>query len=406
MELRVERLDLDGETAGAVRAAVLAADVVAVSVAIRFTSWPRRGAPRSVRPPPRRSRPERSTSAYSAGVIVAGTTLEPVSAWTAPFAPPLVLEISGLRPCRRTGAPARYRRRRTERNTAACAAFRREIRIVPLRVGERGIEDGDRVEFAPQRAPWVLQHTWLFNRLVLCPPISSISPSPRSPTRPAAPSSPAWPKARRPSTRPANNSASPTSPPCNCCPPGNAPYSPCAKGSAGQRARPAPRSNYRPPPSTAPPARPRTARTRRRSARAHPRLSAEAAVVDAFCKAWADADIPRIIALLSDDVLLTMPPMGLRFEGAQAVGEFFATQPMDGRLDRITLTVTRANGQPTLASYATTRPTASWSSRYEGSGSPASPASPTTSRSSPSWACQLDRQRARRGRSLPTLTAR
>ena len=47
-----------------------------------------------------------------------------------------------------------------------------------------------------------------------------------------------------------------------------------------------------------------------------------------------------------------MPPMGLRFEGAAAVGEFFATQPMDGRLDRITHTVTRANGQPTLASYA------------------------------------------------------
>ena len=47
-----------------------------------------------------------------------------------------------------------------------------------------------------------------------------------------------------------------------------------------------------------------------------------------------------------------MPPMGLRFEGAAAVGEFFATQPMDGRLDRITHTVTRANGQPTFASYA------------------------------------------------------
>jgi RNA polymerase sigma-70 factor (ECF subfamily) len=80
--------------------------------------------------------------------------------------------------------------------------------------------------------------------------------------------------------------------------------------------------------------------------------SAEAAVVDAFLSAWADVDVPRIVALLSDDVLLTMPPMGLRFEGAAAVGEFFATQPMDGRLDRIIHTVTRANGQPALASYA------------------------------------------------------
>jgi RNA polymerase sigma-70 factor (ECF subfamily) len=80
--------------------------------------------------------------------------------------------------------------------------------------------------------------------------------------------------------------------------------------------------------------------------------SAEAAVVDAFLSAWADVDVSRIIALLTDDALLTMPPMGLRFEGAAAVGEFFATQPMDGRLDRITHTVTHTNGQPALASYA------------------------------------------------------
>jgi RNA polymerase sigma-70 factor (ECF subfamily) len=80
--------------------------------------------------------------------------------------------------------------------------------------------------------------------------------------------------------------------------------------------------------------------------------SAEATVVDAFLDAWAAVDIPRIVALLADDALLTMPPMGVRFEGAAAVGEFFATQPMDGRLDRITHAVTRANGQPALASYA------------------------------------------------------
>jgi RNA polymerase sigma-70 factor (ECF subfamily) len=98
-------------------------------------------------------------------------------------------------------------------------------------------------------------------------------------------------------------------------------------------------------------ARERLAREPEALARIHD-SSAEAAVVHAFLDAWADVDIPRIIALLSDDALLTMPPMGLRFEGAAAVGEFFATQPMDGRLDRITHTVTRANGQPTLASYA------------------------------------------------------
>jgi RNA polymerase sigma-70 factor, ECF subfamily len=98
-------------------------------------------------------------------------------------------------------------------------------------------------------------------------------------------------------------------------------------------------------------ARERIAREPEALARIHD-ASAESSVIDAFLSAWADVDIPRIVALLSDDALLTMPPMGLRFEGATAVGEFFATQPLDGRLDRITHTVTRANGQPTLASYA------------------------------------------------------
>jgi RNA polymerase sigma-70 factor, ECF subfamily len=98
-------------------------------------------------------------------------------------------------------------------------------------------------------------------------------------------------------------------------------------------------------------ARERIAREPEALARIHD-ASAESSVIDAFLSAWADVDIPRIVALLSDDALLTMPPMGLRFEGAAAVGEFFATQPLDGRLDRITHTVTRANGQPTLASYA------------------------------------------------------
>ncbi|WP_053227344.1 RNA polymerase subunit sigma-70 [Solirubrobacter soli] len=98
-------------------------------------------------------------------------------------------------------------------------------------------------------------------------------------------------------------------------------------------------------------ARERLAREGEALARIHD-SSVEAGVVEAFLDAWAAVDVPRIIALLTDDALLTMPPMGARFEGATAIGEFFATQPMDGRLDRITHTVTRANGQPTLASYA------------------------------------------------------
>ena len=71
-----------------------------------------------------------------------------------------------------------------------------------------------------------------------------------------------------------------------------------------------------------------------------------------FLDAWAAVDVPRIVALLTDDALLTMPPMDVRFQGAAAIGEFFATQPAQGRLERIKHVATRANGQPTLASYA------------------------------------------------------
>jgi RNA polymerase sigma-70 factor (ECF subfamily) len=80
--------------------------------------------------------------------------------------------------------------------------------------------------------------------------------------------------------------------------------------------------------------------------------STEAAVMSAFLDAWADVDVPRIVALLTDDALLTMPPVGARFHGPAAIGEFFATQPARGRLDRIEHTAVRANGQPALASYA------------------------------------------------------
>ena len=54
-----------------------------------------------------------------------------------------------------------------------------------------------------------------------------------------------------------------------------------------------------------------------------------------------------------------MPPEAQRFEGSAQIGAFFATAPLDGRLDRIQLVPTRANGQPALAAYADEKATAS-----------------------------------------------
>ena len=89
-------------------------------------------------------------------------------------------------------------------------------------------------------------------------------------------------------------------------------------------------------------------------ARAHAPASAaeEERVMWRFQEAWAAVDIDGIVALLADDALLTMPPEAQRFEGNSQIGVFFATAPLDGRLDRIQLVPTRTNRQPALAAYA------------------------------------------------------
>jgi RNA polymerase sigma-70 factor (ECF subfamily) len=52
------------------------------------------------------------------------------------------------------------------------------------------------------------------------------------------------------------------------------------------------------------------------------------------------------------DAVVTMPPERLRVAGAQAIGEFFATVPQQGRPDEILLLQTATNRQPALAAYA------------------------------------------------------
>lgn len=77
----------------------------------------------------------------------------------------------------------------------------------------------------------------------------------------------------------------------------------------------------------------------------------EAELVRRFVAAWQAVDIERLVGLLTEEALLTMPPLPLRFVGREAIGSFFATVPAGGRLDRIRLVPTRANRQPALAAY-------------------------------------------------------
>jgi RNA polymerase sigma-70 factor (TIGR02960 family) len=77
----------------------------------------------------------------------------------------------------------------------------------------------------------------------------------------------------------------------------------------------------------------------------------EQALVRRLADAWHAADVPSIVALLTEDALLTMPPQPARYVGREAIGTFLATVPHGGRLDRYRLVPTRANRQPAVAAY-------------------------------------------------------
>lgn len=70
--------------------------------------------------------------------------------------------------------------------------------------------------------------------------------------------------------------------------------------------------------------------------------------------AWDAVDIDGLVALLTEDAVMTMPPERMRIAGARSIGRFFGTVPLGGRLDQIRLHVTAANREPALAAYALT----------------------------------------------------
>jgi hypothetical protein len=71
---------------------------------------------------------------------------------------------------------------------------------------------------------------------------------------------------------------------------------------------------------------------------------AEDAIVAKFIRAWESADLGALVALLADDVFMSMPPMPFGYEGRDVVAGFCACLFGAGR--RTDLVPTRANGQP------------------------------------------------------------
>jgi RNA polymerase sigma-70 factor (ECF subfamily) len=75
----------------------------------------------------------------------------------------------------------------------------------------------------------------------------------------------------------------------------------------------------------------------------------EEAIVAKFVRAWESADLGALVALLTDDVFISMPPMPFEYEGRDAAARFCGSILRSGR--RFDLVPTRANGQPAFGAY-------------------------------------------------------
>jgi RNA polymerase sigma-70 factor (ECF subfamily) len=76
---------------------------------------------------------------------------------------------------------------------------------------------------------------------------------------------------------------------------------------------------------------------------------AEDAIVAKFVRAWESANIDALVALLTDDVFMSMPPMPFEYQGRGVVIRFCASLFAAGR--RYDLIAARANGQPAFGAY-------------------------------------------------------
>ncbi len=107
--------------------------------------------------------------------------------------------------------------------------------------------------------------------------------------------------------------------------------------SALKRARAAMRDQF--PPAAARPLPPR------------PDSPGERDLVDRFTRAYQAGDVAGVVALLTEDIAVTMPPLSLEYHGRELVARFLAATGLrPGRRNRII--PTRANGQPAFGLYA------------------------------------------------------
>jgi RNA polymerase sigma-70 factor (ECF subfamily) len=78
----------------------------------------------------------------------------------------------------------------------------------------------------------------------------------------------------------------------------------------------------------------------------------EDAIVAEFVRAYESGDLDALVALLTDDVFVSMPPIPLEYQGRDVVARLFASIFRSGR--RVDLVPTRANSQPAFGAYLRT----------------------------------------------------
>jgi RNA polymerase sigma-70 factor, ECF subfamily len=73
-------------------------------------------------------------------------------------------------------------------------------------------------------------------------------------------------------------------------------------------------------------------------------------IVEDYVEAWESGDVDAILAMLTDDAVIAMPPRASWYRGREAIGAFLAGWPLAGNRHWL-LTPTRANGQLAFAMH-------------------------------------------------------
>jgi RNA polymerase sigma-70 factor (ECF subfamily) len=82
-----------------------------------------------------------------------------------------------------------------------------------------------------------------------------------------------------------------------------------------------------------------------------PGSAREQQVTARFADAFERGDVTAVVALLTDDALLTMPPLPFEYQGRDIIAEFLSTVSLRPGGQPTRLVPTRANGQPAFGRY-------------------------------------------------------